>query len=97
MTFKKKKKNLFIIEFWLEEIIFILLNPSIIDKKMGISFKNEDKNENIQIFLIIFSYQSMYFNNVKLHESDCKLFSEVRKVFVQLEIMWEVNVISVNL
>ena len=54
---------------------------------MGISFKNEDKNENIQIFLIIFSYQSMYFNNVKLHESDCKLFSEVRKVFVQLEIM----------
>ena len=52
---------------------------------MGISFKN--KNENIQIFLIIFSYQSMYFNNVKLHESDCKLFSGVRKVFVQLEIM----------
>ena len=39
---------------------------------MGISFKN--KNENIQIFLIIFSYQSMYFNSVNLHESDCKLF-----------------------
>ena len=52
----------------------MLLNPSIIDKKMGISFKNEDKNENIQIFLIIFSYQLMCFNSVKLHESDCKLF-----------------------
>ena len=62
---------------------------------MGISFKN--KNENIQIFLIIFSYQSMYFNSVKLHESDCKLFWGVRKVFVQLELMWEVNVISVKL
>ena len=64
---------------------------------MGISFKNEDKNENIQIFLSIFSYQLMYFNSVKLHESDCKLFWRVRKVFVQLEIMGEVNVISVNL
>ena len=41
---------------------------------MGISFINEDKGENIQIFLIIFSNQLMHFNSVKLHESGRKLF-----------------------
>ena len=41
---------------------------------MGISFINEDKDENIQIFLIIFSNQLMHFNSVKQHESDGKLF-----------------------
>ena len=41
---------------------------------MGSSSRNQDKNENIQIFLIIFSNQLIYFNSVKLHESDCKLF-----------------------
>ena len=55
-----KNIHLLIIEFWLEEIIFILLHPSIIDKKMGISFTNEDKNENIHIFLFIFSNQLMH-------------------------------------
>ena len=41
---------------------------------MGSSSRNQDKNENIQIFLVIFSNQLIYFNSVKLHESDCKLF-----------------------
>ena len=54
---------------------------------MGISFINEDKDENIQIFLIIFSNQLMHFNSVKLHESGRKLFWKARKIFIQLEIM----------
>ena len=41
---------------------------------MESSSRSQDKNENIQIFLIIFSNQLIYFNSVKLHESDCKLF-----------------------
>ena len=41
---------------------------------MGTSIRNEDKNENIQMLLISFSNQLMYFNSVKPHEGDFKLF-----------------------
>ena len=54
---------------------------------MGTSIRNEDKNENIQILLISFSNQLIYFNSVKPHEGDFKLFWKARKVFVQLERM----------
>ena len=64
---------------------------------MGTSIRNEDKNENIQMLLISFSNQLMYFNSVKLHEGDCKLFWKARKFFCTIGKNGEVNVITVNL